>query len=197
MSIINTSYFQTGTNTDDATATASQILSPYTAYVASGKVTGSIQSQGAQTITPSTTNQAIQSGKYLSGVQTILGDANLIPENIKSGVSIFNVVGQLQLPMGLTLSGGQISLNTSQNQIIAQGNWDFFDAAFLLSGGGAGFMTVWGYGGKYFSGYDMPTGFVVVNKIFSGNTTVFTFSVSFSSVFPSTISEITARAWNN
>ena len=40
MPIINTTYSQSGTNTSDATATASQILSPYTAYVASGKVTG-------------------------------------------------------------------------------------------------------------------------------------------------------------
>lgn len=93
MPIINTSYFQTGTDTSDATATASQILAPYTAYVASGKVTGTIQSQGAQTITPGTSNQIIQAGKYLSGAQTILGDSDLIPGNIKNGVSIFGVSG--------------------------------------------------------------------------------------------------------
>ena len=47
MPIINTSFFQTGTNTSDATATASQILAPYTAYVASGKVTGAMPDNGA------------------------------------------------------------------------------------------------------------------------------------------------------
>lgn len=196
MPIINTSYFQTGTDTSDATATASQILAPYTAYVASGKVTGTIQSQGAQTITPGTSNQTIQSGKYLSGAQTILGDSDLIPGNIKSGVSIFGVSGELQVPTGLTLSGGQISLNTPQNQIIAQGTWDFFDASFIFYGGAAGFMTIWGSGGKYFAGYDMGPGFVVVNKTFSGNTSVFTFNSNFSSVFPYTILNITAKAWN-
>lgn len=93
MPIINTVYPQTGSNTGDATATAAQILSPYTAYVASGKVTGSIQSQGAQTITPGVSDQTIPPGKYLSGAQTILGDSNLIAGNIKQGVSIFGVTG--------------------------------------------------------------------------------------------------------
>lgn len=96
MPIINTVYPQTGSNTGDATATAAQILSPYTAYVATGKVTGTIPSQGAQTITPSTSTQTIQSGRYLSGAQTILGDSNLTASNIKSGVSIFGVLGTLQ-----------------------------------------------------------------------------------------------------
>ena len=54
MSIINTVYPQSGTNTSDATATAAQILSPYTAYVAAGKVTGSMPNNGAvsQGLTP-------------------------------------------------------------------------------------------------------------------------------------------------
>lgn len=96
MPIINSSYFGSGgTDTSDATAVASQILAPYTAYVASGKVTGTMPSQGAQTITPGTTNKTIQSGRYLSGTQTILGDAQLIPSNIRRGVDIFGVVGTL------------------------------------------------------------------------------------------------------
>lgn len=79
----------------DATATASQILKGATAYVKGSKVTGTIASQGAQTITPGTSNKTIGSGVYLSGAQTIKGDANLIAGNIKQGVSIFGVVGNL------------------------------------------------------------------------------------------------------
>ena len=82
-----------GVITDDANATASQILSGYTAYVKGKKITGNIPSQGAQTITPGTTNKTIASGKYLSGTQTIKGDANLTAGNIKAGTSIFGVSG--------------------------------------------------------------------------------------------------------
>ena len=82
-----------GVITDDANATASQILSGYTAYVKGKKVTGSIPSQGAQTIIPGTTNKTIASGKYLSGTQTIKGDSNLTAGNIKAGTSIFGVSG--------------------------------------------------------------------------------------------------------
>src|SRR5690606_37941499 len=59
----------------------------------SGKVTQSISTKEAQTYTPGTTDQSIASGQYLSGVQTIKGDANLIPANILSGISIFGVTG--------------------------------------------------------------------------------------------------------
>lgn len=52
-----------------------------------------LTSQAAQTITPTTTNQTIASQRYLTGTQTILGDANLVSGNIKDGVSIFGVVG--------------------------------------------------------------------------------------------------------
>ena len=64
-------------------------------YVAAGTTTGtlSLAFQPAQTITPGTTNQTIASGKYLTGVQTIKGDANLVASNIAEGISIFGVTG--------------------------------------------------------------------------------------------------------
>lgn len=64
-------------------------------FVVEGTKTATKQltTQAAQTITPGTSNKTISSGKYLTGKQTIKGDANLLPENIKSGVSIFGVEG--------------------------------------------------------------------------------------------------------
>ena len=82
-----------GVDTSDATATANDILSGKTAYVNNQKITGTITSQAAQTITPGTTDKTIAAGKYLSGTQTIKGDSNLIASNIKNGVSIFGVTG--------------------------------------------------------------------------------------------------------
>ena len=49
--------------------------------------------QAAQTIMPGTEDQTIASGRYLTGDQIIQGDANLLPENIVSGVTIFGVAG--------------------------------------------------------------------------------------------------------
>ena len=74
-------------------ATADKILSGYTAYVKGNTITGSIPSKGATTYTPGTVNQTIASGQYLSGAQTIKGDANLVASNIAKGKSIFGISG--------------------------------------------------------------------------------------------------------
>ena len=82
-----------GLDTYDATATANDILTGKTAYVDGKKITGVIPLKGSETITPGTYSKTIQSGRYLSGTQTILGDSNLVSGNIKSGVTIFGVSG--------------------------------------------------------------------------------------------------------
>ena len=69
-------------------------------YLQSGNLpltlTNAFTVQGAQTITPTTTDQTISADQYLTGNQTILGDANLIASNIVSGVTIFGVTGTAQ-----------------------------------------------------------------------------------------------------
>lgn len=86
-------------DTSDATlSNSNQMLNGYTAYSGGTKYTGNITSKSAQTYTPSTADQSIAAGQYLSGKQTIKGDANLVASNILSGVSIFGVSGSLSLP---------------------------------------------------------------------------------------------------
>ena len=58
-----------------------------------GKVTQSVKTKGAQTFTPGRSNQVIGANQWLSGAQTIMGDPNLKPENIKKGVTIFGNKG--------------------------------------------------------------------------------------------------------
>lgn len=61
----------------------------------SGSETEQLTTQAAQTITPTTSDTTIAAGQFLTGAQTIKGDANLVGSNIKSGVSIFGVAGSL------------------------------------------------------------------------------------------------------
>jgi len=84
-----------GTFTSDATAVAGQMLLGVTAYVNGLKVTGTVPSKGVATITPSTVNQTLAANQYLSGIQTILGDADLIPANILLNKVIFGVTGNV------------------------------------------------------------------------------------------------------
>ena len=65
----------------------------------SGSDTDQLTVQAAQTITPTTSNQTIAAGTFLTGAQTISGDANLVGSNIVYGVSIFGVAGSVQVPV--------------------------------------------------------------------------------------------------
>ena len=82
-----------GTFTADGTVAANQMLAGAVGYAKGRKVTGSISSKGAASFRPGTASQTIAAGQYLSGAQTIEGDANLLAANIRQGVSIFGVAG--------------------------------------------------------------------------------------------------------
>lgn len=64
----------------------------------SGSSSLQLTTKAAQTYTPGTQNITIAAGQYLTGTQTIQGDANLQPGYIVSGKSIFGVAGTLSLP---------------------------------------------------------------------------------------------------
>lgn len=87
----------TGTNTLTLSKTVSVTPSVSPGYVASGtagnsnvSLTASVTTQAAQTIYPSSSDQTIASGRYLTGTQTIKGvtTTNLTADNIKSGVVV-------------------------------------------------------------------------------------------------------------
>lgn len=93
-----------GTDISDATATAGDILVGKTAYIKGGKTEGVIPLLTAQTWTPTTSNQTIANGQYISGTQTIKGDTNLTSSNIREGVTLFGVEGAMSSTFLATLT---------------------------------------------------------------------------------------------
>lgn len=102
-----------------------------TTYVGSG-----VTKKAAATYTPSTSNQTIAASQYLSGAQTIKGDANLVAGNIKSGVSIFGVTG--------TYAGGGSSGGSGNNNVEAYAITDTNPSVSFRRTDGA--IKIWGYG---------------------------------------------------
>lgn len=106
-----------GTYTSDATAAAAEILASKTAYVNGAKVTGTMANNGTTTITPGTSDQAL-SGYYAPGSK-VVGDPDLIPENIIKGKNIFGVGGASPTHKYLKYSMmrflGSVSLSTTVN----------------------------------------------------------------------------------
>ena len=128
---------------------SNQMLKGYTALVKGNLVTGTIPSKGAATYTPGTTNQTIASGNYLSGVQTIKGDANLVAGNIAKGKSIFGVTGSYtsdaNAVAGNILSGKTAYVNGAKitgNMPLRGGS----SAASLVSTGANGLYMTFPYG---------------------------------------------------
>lgn len=100
-------------------------------YVGSG-----VTKKAAATYTPKTSDQSIAASQYLSGAQTIKGDANLVAGNIKSGVSIFGVTGTYA---GSGSSGGSGNNNVEAYAVTSTSPSVSFKTT-------SGTIKIWGYG---------------------------------------------------
>lgn len=118
----------TGTNTLTLTKTnvtttptvSAGYVSSATASSATVALTASVTTKAAATITPGTSNQTIAAGTYLTGAQTIAGDADLVASNIINGVQIFGVTGNVVLQNYYTGSSTPSSSLGSNGDIYIQ-----------------------------------------------------------------------------
>lgn len=115
---------------------------------ATGTAKASVPTLQAKTVTPSAAEQTVTPDSGYDGLSsvTVEGGANLVPGNIKSGVSIFGVVGSFESSGG----GGSSDNNCEAYHITS--------ASATLNFKTTGTVKVWGYGyqsggytGKHYS----------------------------------------------
>lgn len=84
---------------DDTDAKAEEILIGKKAYVQSEKITGTMPNNGELTYTPTTQTQTIPEGYTTGGIIGAVTsdiDENIIPTNIRAGVTVLGVEGNLE-----------------------------------------------------------------------------------------------------
>lgn len=88
-----------GTDSSNATATPDDILEDKNAWVDNEEINGNMKNNGDVVITPTTEEQIKDKGYYNSlKVEAVTNeiDSNIIPSNIRAGVTVLNVEGTLE-----------------------------------------------------------------------------------------------------
>lgn len=110
-------------------AVASDLLSGKTATTDAGDIVGTMVDRGAYNVTPGAASKTIPAG-YHNGSGTVSGDADLIAANIKSGINIFGVNGNLvPIAAGNNLihsnvgeqTTGSLSFTKLKSTVVAEG----------------------------------------------------------------------------
>lgn len=151
------------------TVTPEKMLSGATAHDKSGApIEGTIPTfSQALFIKPTTSDQGIPAGVHLGGGATVRGDEKLLPENIKSGVSIFDVLGTFEgegggLPSGISaIATGTVTPASDTMTLIVNHNLGVRPnfAAYVVLGD---YSTFAKKGAAYASFFYRPSGTSIV-----------------------------------
>lgn len=125
-------------NTQEANATAAEILSGKKAGVAGNMITGSMKNNGAVTGTIATKDQeyTVPQGFHDgSGKVKIHTDeqAKLVPNNIREGVTILGVEGSMSGTEGANPQAKTVTPTTSQQEILPDDGYNYLSQVTVLA----------------------------------------------------------------
>lgn len=140
-------------NTQDATASAAEILSGKTAYNKGNKVTGTMPNNGAVAgkIATKTGQYTVPQGYHDGSGKVSIDEAEqakLIPGNIREGVTVLGVVGTMSGTEGAVPQAKTVTPSTTQQEILPDEGYNYLSQVTVLaipyakSENSAGGMTV-------------------------------------------------------
>lgn len=121
-------------DTADATAQNNDVRDGKIFYARGQRLVGNMPTISSATYIPSLIDQEVAGNGYLNGNITIKGDGNLIPANIKNGITIFGVTGthggidEVLACSGLTSAQGVVNKYTGKIEVSFDGNFATWSA---------------------------------------------------------------------